>query len=757
MDLKAAHSFSPGRPIENKTQDLLFRTHFTKNLTKAIVNWKENESLVVGIYGQWGDGKTSVVNLVKEELDLTFPEKTLLLEFNPWQWSDNEDLFQCFLKELVSLLKSQEKTSENLIKSLKTYSEYLTLGSEATSKVKSIVDKLSLPAGLFLGIITVRINEKYLVTLFWVALILISITIVFDTSAWLINFFLKFYSNEPKTLEERKRNLVTELGLLEKTIVVIIDDIDRLQSDEIRTLFKFVKANTNFPKITYVTLFQRNIVENALTDSQNKFLGKDYLEKIIHVGFNLPSIPNETIRDILFKKIDVLLIHFKVDTFNQGRWSELVATEIFSFYFENLRDVNRFISTLTFNLGAVSLQQGLEVNFIDFLALEIIRQFEPNIFNEIYQNKAILTSNPPSSDGKNEKDRIKEILNRIIGLSESNHQDVIRDTLKFLFPNIHWAWSNFHSSVSSKDFRNLRICHKNLFDRYFSLYLAETDFGKYEFEAVLNSSSDENKLIEIFDAYLKQNRFENFIEKFSSYKEKIPKKHAVPFLSAMMTICDWSKESNHPFEYNSSLYIENIVHSYFNRQKFNNKKELFIQALNQTSGIYLPLKLLYDEYQRISKYPEELVFEESDKELARKLFIELIGQKKHRLEFTQHNSLPRIIRSWQEIDLAGATKWFAEFSLPDLNFVHFLRNMRNKSVTSSGYDVTETFVIPISWLSRFFPDLEAFFQRIENMKNKDSKLKDDDLFKTLEKSFDEFKHPEKYREDGREEYFENED
>ena len=52
------------KPIENDSEDLLGRASFSKKLGEAIYNYNSKNGLVIGLYGKWGNGKTSVVNMM---------------------------------------------------------------------------------------------------------------------------------------------------------------------------------------------------------------------------------------------------------------------------------------------------------------------------------------------------------------------------------------------------------------------------------------------------------------------------------------------------------------------------------------------------------------------------------------------------------------------------------------------------------------------------------------------------------------------
>ena len=57
--------FIPDRPIESENEDFLGRKHFSKQLASALTSWQDQGSLTVALYGKWGTGKSSVINLAR--------------------------------------------------------------------------------------------------------------------------------------------------------------------------------------------------------------------------------------------------------------------------------------------------------------------------------------------------------------------------------------------------------------------------------------------------------------------------------------------------------------------------------------------------------------------------------------------------------------------------------------------------------------------------------------------------------------------
>ena len=97
------------KPITNKNDDEFGRNKFVNELASLIENYSKstnNECLTLDINGEWGEGKTSVVNLLKEKLKND--EKYKFIDFNPWSFSSNkEDLNNELYKIIIANIKKR--------------------------------------------------------------------------------------------------------------------------------------------------------------------------------------------------------------------------------------------------------------------------------------------------------------------------------------------------------------------------------------------------------------------------------------------------------------------------------------------------------------------------------------------------------------------------------------------------------------------------------------------------------------------------
>ncbi len=233
----------PGdNPIRSSDDDRLGRREPARAFARQLLSLDASEGLVVGVLGPWGFGKTSFINLAREELRT----RADILDFNPWMFSGAEQLVQSFFVEVAAQLKVRPGLAD-VGEDLQNYGEALS-GLGWLPLVGPWIER-GRGATKLLGQLLKRRQEG-------------------ATS---------------------RRDLLREkLADLSRPIVVVLDDIDRLTTTEIRDVFRLVRLTASFPNLIYVVAFDRARVETALGDEGVP--GRDYLEKILQLAIDLPSV-----------------------------------------------------------------------------------------------------------------------------------------------------------------------------------------------------------------------------------------------------------------------------------------------------------------------------------------------------------------------------------------------------------------------------------------------------------------------------------
>ncbi|HAT4339733.1 TPA: NTPase KAP [Clostridium perfringens] len=324
--------------IKSKEEDLLGRKRFAINIAENIIDYRNNEAITIGLIGKWGSGKSSVINMMKEHI--TKEEKEIeFIDFNPWYFSGGNKLIEEFFGVLIYYLGIENNELNKLGEHLKLYSLIIKPFSFIPT-----VGKLA--EGLY-GV------TKY--------------------SSEAISEFCK---QEKTDINSLKESINKELKSLNKKIVITIDDIDRLENDEVKDIFKLVRAVGDFNNIIYVLAFDEDKVCNVFSS------GPDYIDKIINIPICIPDVSKRAINNYFLGKLNE---NFKLDNSNWSYWKKIYS-KFLENKFENFRDVNRFLNVLIFNKKGILK----EVNIVDYIIITFLKLFDKEVYLFIKDNKNLL-------------------------------------------------------------------------------------------------------------------------------------------------------------------------------------------------------------------------------------------------------------------------------------------------------------------------------------------------------------------------------
>lgn len=442
------------QPILAKKHDRLGRKQFAEELARRIKACRGKDSIVLAITGEWGCGKTSVKNMVLQSLPKTGKFPVTVLEFNPWQFSGHASLTESFFEELTKTFSHQTSADSKKLAAKLAYSRMITLGSSVFNIVRHGYNALnpSDPPISDFGIgaasnATVKVLTQ-------------------GKDAALAR------ADELDSMPDLKKSLISDMSRLSKPLVVIIDDIDRLTTAEISELFRLVKSNADFPNTVYILLFDRNVVAGALDEITGN-RGNLFLEKITQAIYPIPHPRLEVIYKFLGEEIDKLLLTTPKQKllWEDRRWEEAWPSGLRP-YFENFRNVYRFLNSLEFHASQLQDGEVNEFNPVDLLALEVLRLFEPALYETLPKNRANLVGDSTESlmamfASDEEKLAAREARISWI-LTSAYRKEPATVLLKALFPK--FFNEEFNEIAMHK---GLRVGISRFFDRYFSLSLAD--------------------------------------------------------------------------------------------------------------------------------------------------------------------------------------------------------------------------------------------------------------------------------------------
>src|SRR3954451_4409117 len=115
---------SSDSPITGRDQDRFGRERLAQRIALEAVTAAPDAGFVIALSGPWGSGKTSVINMVKEDLDND--ERACIVTFNPWLFTGAEDLIARFFAQLASTLRQGDAQAKVVANKIASYAGALS-------------------------------------------------------------------------------------------------------------------------------------------------------------------------------------------------------------------------------------------------------------------------------------------------------------------------------------------------------------------------------------------------------------------------------------------------------------------------------------------------------------------------------------------------------------------------------------------------------------------------------------------------------
>ena len=500
-------------PIKNPEDDVIGRDVDAREFAQNVLEIDPSEGVVVGVLGPWGSGKTSFINLARNELK---KKKNPILDFNPWMFSGTAQLVESFFIELASQLKMDR--NGRLTKVSKLFETYGRTFS-----------------GLgWLPFIGPWINR----------------------SSGAAKILSKLFQSQPEGIGDRRCKLEKALFKLDKPIVVVLDDIDRLETPEIRDIFKLVRLTANFPNIIYIVAFDRGRVEQAL-DEQG-LPGRAYLEKILQVAIDLPVVPSPVLTDQIISALNEAHANIEnLSPVNEQVWPD-VFMEVIRPLIRNMRDVRRYVVTVHSTVRSLNGQIALA----DLLALEAIRIFLPDVFKLLHNAIDGLTnSNTNSQVVDPPKEILKKQIDSLIEAS-GDHKDVVESMITRLFPagGCYVGGGHLYGGEWKRGWlKERRVAHEDILRLYLERFETEKLQAFKEAEQAWKHIADHDA----FDKHLRSldpTKLQNVIASLEVFERQFSPEHVVPGTTVLLNLLPLPERQRDMFDWPSRVAVTRVVY-----------------------------------------------------------------------------------------------------------------------------------------------------------------------------------------------------
>lgn len=410
------------QPIIKKDDDILHRQPFVNEIKKLIVEYtkQDTDGLVIGLEGSWGSGKTSILNLLEQ----AFTEESddfVVRRLDSWLAVDSVSLTLEFFKTL--------REAAHDAGTFLNGNDYI---KEQLQKAPRFILKGLKASGVSFNLPGISVKP--------------------DWDAMLAD----------KTLREKKEEIRQNLKASPKHIIYMIDDVDRLNSEEVALVMQLVKNLADFPNVIYVLAYDRDIVSNALQhiDGRN---GADFMEKIVQVPIAMPEFDQDDLINYFNYQLDKIIATQKIKTADNLLQYTIRLTV--PLYIHNIRDCKRVLNA--FRVRYLVCADFCDVR--DLFCVILLEIYEPKVLAYILKHMSAFCLTDVRYHFENSKPLFDEVHREFNQLS--NNIKSVEKIIGIMFPDFtkKAELETVSPTSSEDDILTNRIAYKENFYLYFIL------------------------------------------------------------------------------------------------------------------------------------------------------------------------------------------------------------------------------------------------------------------------------------------------
>jgi len=368
-------------PVNLNEIDLLGNIKYSEQLKENILNSSKKKSITMGLFGEWGSGKSSIIETAKIDLESSYPD-IKFITYDAWKYT-NDEFRRTFLMQIRNVLKSKTISKQELQNRL--YSD--------VSKVKYSKSILVFLFFALLIVIFRWFGQSIETSVFYSFSISFPILILTTVIQILPNFISnmsiqKNHYFSPEQFEDDFETILNEVidkGSI-KRIVIVIDNLDRCPQSQTYNTLTDVRGfldNKDLPIIFLIPLD-----DNSLSSQIQKYGDKpsEFIRKIFDVVIHIKPF-KESMYDSVNSINESKKLGLKSDTIY------LIAEE----YATNIRKIKRLLSNLQEELSFFDKCHSANDNVLFSKKYEtiickllILREEWPEFYHEVARSPKLL-------------------------------------------------------------------------------------------------------------------------------------------------------------------------------------------------------------------------------------------------------------------------------------------------------------------------------------------------------------------------------
>lgn len=282
------------------------------------------------------------------------------------------------------------------------------------------------------------------------------------------------------SIAEAKGQAETVIASMPLPVVVVIDDLDRLEGTELMAVFKLIRITANFKNLIFIVAYDKGYIANALKGVG----GEDFMKKVIPLEICLPDYESNTREFHLYSELkrglanDTILKDIEYDVF-RGPLNHKT-----SFYLPTFRDVKRFANLFCLDINSFIRTNSIsEINVRDFFYVELLHYYDIEAYEYLKTRPSDLIPRKSNLKGKPKYSYI--MPGTIKGVKSYEEADKKKEDIlghyREGFADILWA---LFGSMAIDD--NNQIRYPVNFSKYFSFRINNDQISLSEFDKFLN-------------------------------------------------------------------------------------------------------------------------------------------------------------------------------------------------------------------------------------------------------------------------------
>ena len=267
-------------------------------LAEQVVEISKDDNLspaTIGVYGDWGSGKSSLMKMVKKSLDTD--KNTLTVEFNGWLFEGYEDAKTALCGTILDEMHKHEKRFAKAKKKIKALLDKVDGGKLLSKGVKYGLDFLltggigSITELTLTGLVSAVKQKAGDMSEDEIKKVVDALK-VDDTKRAEIKNFRKTFK---EVFEECKG----------ERLVVFIDELDRCTPDTVLDIFEAIRLFLYVPGTTFIIGADERLVSYAVKTKYKDIPGhdidisKEYLEKLVQYPVKIPQLNESEVRQYI--------------------------------------------------------------------------------------------------------------------------------------------------------------------------------------------------------------------------------------------------------------------------------------------------------------------------------------------------------------------------------------------------------------------------------------------------------------------------